>query len=324
MSHEIDETTGVPAIAYIGEKPWHGLGSELAEGATIEEWRVAAGLNWKVIPSTVEYKVLGIQNSYNDRKVLFRNDTSAPLSVVSKDYNIVQPDDILYFFEKLVRGAGFSLQTAGSLHGGRVIWAQANVGPEVKIMDDTVAPRLLLSTSFDSTVPTIAKFVAERVVCANTIAIALGEKGRKQVRISHASKFVAADVRAQLDLAASAFEAFVQKATKLANTHFDDAGMDAYLLKLLTPMLPADTATFIELEAKVRKSRTYKNIISLFNGGQIGTGQDAIRGSAYGALNAVTQYIDHEKGRNQSSRLSDAWFGMGGQLKERALELLAA
>jgi phage/plasmid-like protein (TIGR03299 family) len=192
------------------------------------------------------------------------------------------------------------------------------MGEDFGIMDDTIAPYLMLSTSYDMSTPTIAKLVATRVVCRNTIQIALDEAGRRQIRIPHSTEFRSEDVRAGLEISLNEFEAFKQKALGLSKQSFSMDEMDKYLLKLLQP-------TEGEIDGdQIRRSKAYKNILSLFNGNQIGGDQEAVKNTAWGALNAVTQYIDHEKGRNQSARLMDAWFLTGAKFKERALELLAA
>lgn len=106
MSHMIDETTGAAAIAYVGEKPWHGLGAELQPGEDIETWRRAAGLDWAVHESPVMYRN-GELRSWDDRKVLFRSDTGAPLSVMGKGFNVVQPADVLDLYGEIAKAGRF-------------------------------------------------------------------------------------------------------------------------------------------------------------------------------------------------------------------------
>jgi len=316
----IDETAGFPAIAYVGDTPWHGLGQKLTPDADIITWTKSAGLDWNAERTPVEYTLPGddIPQFMDSRHVLYRSDTKAALSIVSDSYKLVQPAQIMDFFRELTEQSDATMETAGSLHSGRVIWALARVGENLAIKDDLVAPYILLSTSYDQTSPTIAKLVATRVVCNNTIQVAMREGGDRQVRIPHSTDFRTTDIRAGLDISLSEFEAFRQKALKLADKPFTQSDMDKYLITLLQP-------TEGEVDGDViRKSKAYGKIIDLFNGGQLGAEQDASKGTAWGALNSVTQFIDHVKGNNQSNRLSEAWFGGGMNLKTRALELLAA
>lgn len=318
MAHEIDLTTGIPAIAYVGETPWHGLGQELQPDASIEVWTQAAGLNWEVDRAPVEFAINDQMVQMPSRNVLYRNDTHAALSVVSDSYKVVQPAQIMDFFRELTAQSNAQMETAGSLQDGKVIWALARMGDDFLVKDDAIAPYLMLSTSYDMSTPTIAKLVATRVVCRNTIQIALDESGKRQVRIPHSTEFRAEDVRAGLDISLSEFEAFKQRALNLSAMSFNLSDMDKYLLELLQPSVG-------EIDGdKIRKSKTYGKIMELFKGQQLGGEQDAVDLSAWGALNAVTEYIDHHKGRNQSSRLMDAWFFEGAKFKERALNLLAA
>ena len=316
MSHEIDTSTGLPAIAYVGDEPWHGLGQKLLPGATIEEWTAAAGLNWGVDRAEVKFQIGDIQSAMPSRNVLYRTDTQSPLSVVSDTYKVVQPAQIMDFFREVTSKTDAQLETAGSLFAGRVIWALARLGDDLKIKDDTIAPFLMLSTSYDMSTPTIAKLVATRVVCNNTIQMALNEAGKRQIRIPHSTEFRADEVRAGLEISLDAFDLFKQQALTLASTSFAKTDMDRFLLKLLQPASG-------EIDGDViRKSKGYSSIMGLFEGDQLGAEQDASKNTAWGALNAVTQFIDHVKGRNQSARLMDAWFSTGGKFKERALELL--
>lgn len=86
MPHDIDHSTGVPAIAYVGEKPWHGLGKQLPEGQPIETWLKAAGLDWALKRLPVQYLVDGTHRTMENKFVLARSDTHEALSVVSGDY----------------------------------------------------------------------------------------------------------------------------------------------------------------------------------------------------------------------------------------------
>ena len=98
MSHEIDLSTGLPAIAYVGERPWHELGEKLPEGQSIEVWLKAARLEWELRRLPVQYLVDGKLRTMDDRFGLVRSDTHAALSVVSGDYQIVQPKEVLEFY----------------------------------------------------------------------------------------------------------------------------------------------------------------------------------------------------------------------------------
>lgn len=130
MAHEITiHANGVAEMAYVGVTPWHGLGQILMPDSTIEEWRIAAGLNWTIERSPVKF-MNGTLHDWNEHQVLYRSDTNAPLSIVSNRYHIVQPEAVLEFFRDLVADAGFQIETAGTLKGGKRIWALARIQRE--------------------------------------------------------------------------------------------------------------------------------------------------------------------------------------------------
>lgn len=323
MAHEIDTTTGMAAMAYIAgsAKPWHGLGQTVDPNASVDEWRKAAGIEWEAKRATVQFEndVAGELQTFGDKHVLYRSDTGRPLSVVGKDYKTVQPGQILGFFSELAEAGSFSIETVGALKEGRRIWALARVGENARIMDDEVAPYLLLATSYDGSMATIAKFTTVRVVCNNTLQASLqNNAGKKQVSIPHSAVFNPQLVRQDLGIAMTSWEEFQMKAGMMARRKLTDAEMDAYLQELLAEFIPYGQTYDPN---KVAASKGYQRIVSLFKGGQIGTGQDAINGTMWGLLNATTQYVDHEKGRMNDNRLNAAWFGPGAQIKDKAYEL---
>lgn len=322
MAHELDETTGRAAMAYaVGSAvPWHGLGQTIDPKATPEEWQRAAGIEWEAKRTPVVFN--NIKDEYQewkDKHVLYRSDTGMPLSVVSDDYQIVQPAHVMGFFGTLAEQGGFQIETVGAIREGRRIWALARVGENAKIMDDAVAPYLLLATSYDASMATVAKFTTVRCVCNNTLQAALkNNAGKKQVSIPHSALFKPEQVRAELGIALNSWEEFKLKAGAMAKTKITDKVMDDYLQELLEPFIPYGTTYNPE---KVRASKGYQRITQLFHGGQLGTGQEAINGTVWGLVQAVGQYVDHEKGRLQDNRLDAAWFGPGAKIKDAAWEL---
>lgn len=250
--------------------------------------------------------------------MLHRSDTGRPLSVVSADYKIVQPLEIIDFFKDLTTSSGFQIETMGALKEGRRIWALARVGENAKIMDDEVAPYLMLATSYDGSMATIAKFTSVRIVCNNTLQASLrSSAGKRYVTVPHSAIFNAESVRAELGIALNSWELFKFQANRMAKRTLLPAGADEFLIELfqsVTPMKAIDPET-------VRKSKGYNRIMQLFNGDQRGSCMDAMNFTLWGMVNAVTEYVDHEQGRSQDNRLEQAWFGTGAKLKELAFEV---
>ena len=335
MAHMIDTTTGRAAMAYTGQTPWHGLGQALTPGADVDTWTRQAGLGYTVLESPVQYSTPATTElqSWPARKVLHRSDTGAPLAVVSDSYHVVQPAEVMDFFRKLVDLGGFQLETAGALSDGRRVWALASVGDAAPVVDrDLVRPYLLLGTSYDGTMATVAKFTAIRVVCNNTITAAVGGyaggrviKGesetttgylRSAVRVLHSERFDADAVRLQLGIVAGAWESFLVQSRQLAGVPMDTLQADEFLAELLAPY---------HTSAKpLQDSKAYRRALELFHGQAIGADLPGVAGTRWAMLNAITQLVDHERGRSNNTRMESAWFGAGAALKARAAELLAA
>ena len=186
MSHLIER------MAYVGETPWHSLGTQLPARQPIDVWAENAGMNWLILEAPVQYRPFAGQGeaplqTVDEQKVLYRSDTQAALSVVGGRYKIVQPREVLEFYRDLADAGGYELETAGVLKGGRKLWALARTGHSAQLVGrDTVDGYLLLATSCDGTLATVAMPTSVRVVCNNTLSVAL--KGAVQcVRVPHST-----------------------------------------------------------------------------------------------------------------------------------------
>jgi len=346
MAHMIDTTTGAAAIAYVGATPWHGLGHQLSAGASIETWRREACLDYDVARAPVQFERILFDKVMDDidvptqmtkmrgRDVLYRTDTGAALSVVSKDYKVVQPGEVLDFFAKLAEIGGFDLETAGALSDGKRIWALAKVNDGAPVIgQDVVRPYVLLATSYDGTLATTAKLTSVRVVCNNTLTMSVGgaEMGQNgfrrakdesdtegravssMVRIPHSKDFDAEQVRLDLGIVANVFERWLVEAKIMAERELTEAQARNFAAKLLAPTHAAPT--------DVKESKGFQRIMDLFDGKLIG---DELTGgyNRWRMLQCVTEDIDHLRGRSPNTRLSSAWFGAGEGIKNRAFALL--
>ena len=169
--------------------PWHGLGNQLSEGEPLEVWLREAGMEWRILRGAVHYPAGSGLQDFADHKVLYRSDNLQPLSVVSKRYQVVQPREVLEFYRDLVEVGGFELDTAGVLKGGRKLWALAKTGQEAVLRGgDRVKAYLLLATACDGTLATTAQFTSVRVVCNNTLQMAVGDS-TGAVKVPHSTRF---------------------------------------------------------------------------------------------------------------------------------------
>lgn len=301
---------GYAEMAYVGEKPWHGLGQKLEAGRSIDEWKVAAGMDWEAKRSRVRF---GDGQLFDEHHVIFRSDTKSPLAIVGRKFKLVQPGEVLEFFRDLTAGNGYELNTAGTLFDGRRFWALARVTDDAVVVgQDQVKAHLLLATAIDGSMKTIGKFVAERVVCQNTLSIALREGG-SSFAVSHRSDFDAAAVKQQLGIATGSFREFMAETRRLASKPVTAQQAEQFIGEVLTE------SRFVSAQ-DVAGSAAFKKIRELFvDGTAIGSDLDGSDGTLWGLLNGVTEYVDHHaKGKTPSHRLDSALFGRGDDLKTLA------
>jgi phage/plasmid-like protein (TIGR03299 family) len=309
MAHLIEN------MAFVRETPWHGLGNRLPDKQPLEVWLEAAGMDWEIKTTDVLFRV-GMGNNFNvhpnpDAKVLYRSDTLKALSVVSPRYKVVQPKEILEFYRDLVSIGGFELETAGVLKDGKKLWALAKTGEETVLKGgDRVKGYLLLATSCDGTLATTAQFTSVRVVCNNTLQIATDDRVGA-IKVPHSTKFDPMAVKQALGVGASAWEAFEEKAQVLAGRKVNRMDVTKYIIDVL-----GDRNAPI---AEQPNEKALKTVVDLFAGKGKGSNLASSEGTAWGLVNAVTEYVDHHRrARSQDYRLDSAWFGQGAGIKEKA------
>lgn len=317
---------GVAEMAYVGQKPWHSLGQELERGAPIEKWQVAAGMDWTVQRSKVRYATerggAGLRE-WADREVLMRSDTKDPVGLVSDGFKIVQPKAVLEFFRDLTVSAGYEMSTAGTLRGGSRFWGLASLKVEDRIVgNDVVKGNLLLATAVDGSMKTKVANVATRVVCENTLRIALGEHS-DGIEVSHRSVFDEKKVKAKLGIAVDSFAKFITEARALAARRVGKAEAELLIGRVVENN---DDDEPIDIKT-VADKRAFQRIMDLYEYSGPGCNLPGVKGTAWGLLNAVTRYVDHDRstrGDVASNRLNSAWFGSGNDMKARAYDATLA
>lgn len=319
MAHLIDMTGGRANMAYAGATPWHGLGSQLSHGASIDQWRVEAGLNWNAGRSIVRFEAPGLPGfCTGESEVLYRDDTFQQLGIVSERYQIVQPGEVLEFFRDIVGTGGLELETAGSLDNGRKVWAMARTGDSMAIKgQDRVEGYLLLSTSFDGSMATKAQFTSVRVVCNNTLSIATASS-KGAVVVPHSSSFDARGAKVELGLIHGAWGQFEDQANALADRRLTNGEAMNLLLSIMEPAAAVKLAKGETIELSTKRRNQITSVFELFQGRGMGSALVSSAGTAWGMVNAVTQYIDHDAGNNVNNRFRSGQFGPGAAMKQEA------
>ena len=344
MAHQLEQ------MAYVGETPWHGLGNQLSQNQPIEVWAQQAGMDWRIESSNVSYMAQNERGQsiimpYEEQRVLYRSDTHVPLSVVSQRYQEVQPKQILEFYRDLTEQSGFELETAGVLKGGKKFWALARTGQTSALKGKDVSNGyILLATACDGTLATTAQFTSIRVVCNNTLAIAL--KGQNSsagvVKVPHSTKFDAEKIKQQLGISVRAWEDHMYEMKQLSQRKVTQTEAAAYFdavfnnTSLSVPEQEDGIIQFYRNVAMQAQSnnpatkadnktepngRAMSKVMTMFNGQGRGAELSSAKDTAYGLLCSITEFADHERrAMSQDHRLDSAWFGAGAGLKQRGLE----
>ena len=337
MAHLIDN------MAYVGQTPWHGLGNQLTQNQPIEVWAQQAGMDWRIESSNVSYMAQNergqsIIMSYEEQRVLYRSDTHAPLSVISQRYQEVQPKQILEFYRDLTEQSGFELETAGVLKGGKKFWALARTGQSTALKGKDVSNGyILLATACDGSLATTAQFTNIRVVCNNTLAIALrGQSGSAGVvKVPHSTKFDADKVKQQLGVSVRAWDEHMYEMKQLSQRKVTQGEAAAFFDAVFnnTSMSVTDQEENIiqfyrnvanpnpTKEKSEPNGRAMSKAMIMFNGQGRGATLSSAKDTAYGLLCSITEFADHERrAMSTDHRLDSAWFGAGANLKQRGLE----
>ncbi|MCO8057339.1 DUF932 domain-containing protein [Acinetobacter towneri] len=337
MAHQIEQ------MAYVGQTPWHGLGNHLTQNQPIEIWAQQAGMDWRIESSDVSYMAQNERGQsiimpYEEQRVLYRSDTHAPLSVVSQRYQEVQPKEILEFYRDLTEQSGFELETAGVLKGGKKFWALARTGQSTALKGKDVSNGyILLATACDGTLATTAQFTNIRVVCNNTLAIALRGQSSSAgvVKVPHSTKFDADKVKQQLGISVRAWDEHMYEMKQLTQRKVTQGEAAAYFDAVFnnTSLSIADQEENIiqfyrniatpnpAKEKSEPNGRAMTKVMDMFNGQGRGAELSSAKDTAYGLLCSITEFADHERrAMSTDHRLDSAWFGAGAALKQRGLE----
>lgn len=164
----------VESMFYVRKAPWHGLGTMVMEAPTSAEALSLAGLDWKVVQKEL---VTDDGTPVPGFKANLRETDNQVLGVVTDRYKVVQNEDAFAFTDSLL-GEGVTYETAGSLQNGRRTWMLAKLPTKYIISGDEITPYLVFMNSHDGTGAIKAAMTPIRVVCQNTLNLALSTAKR--------------------------------------------------------------------------------------------------------------------------------------------------
>lgn len=316
----------IDTMCYVGATPWHGEGVYVGEEAILSDVaRVKSGLTWRankkrVFAATGSKSEGGKLIEVPDMFAVVRDSDNAILGTVGNTFKILQPEDSFSLLDSLVTSGEVRYHTAGSLRGGRIIWLLAKIGSFEVVPGDVIDKYLALFNAFDGSMMLRIIDTDVRVVCANTMEAALSEAKGKGIAVKHTKNMEqrVQDARMALEVVQASMAKEQELFRAMAKTKFSDASFEGFALDLI----PNPTGAKAVL-TKAENQRT--KLKELF---EAGIGQDipGVRGTAWAAMNAVTEYANfHRPTRGddqQAKRFESTMFGASKQLIAKAQDIL--
>lgn len=324
MAHNIN--------TYVGrEAAWHQLGTVTGKYNTWAEILAHGGLDFSVFKSQLRDNLNRPVEAWGvfrwDAKDKLARDPSKSvfLGAVGEDYQCMNHASGFEIIDDLMRTSnGAHYETAGVLGKGEVVWGLADLGLAARVGDDVQQGYLLFSTSHDGSHSYTFRICMERVVCENTLNIALGEKSKAVFKIRHTknAKAKVTEVHEALRLLSDDVKRIEDKLNFLAKRKMNREAFTSIMDRLFPKIRKEEVGEMLEVSS-TRRDNILADVLKLYelNDGNAFPEQ---RGTSYNLLNAITNYVDHERSSkgNGNGRAESALFGSGDKLKVNALDYI--
>lgn len=305
----------VETMFYVREKPWHGLGTRVMTAPTSEEALELAGLNWKVVQEPV---YTGENELIEGYKANVRDSDRKVLGVVTNRYRVIQNSDAFSFTDALL-GEGVRYETAGSLMGGRKVWLLARLPHEYIITGERISPYIMFCNIYDGSGAVKAAVTPVRVVCNNTLNLALSTAKRSWSMIHTGNiQEKLEEAKDTLFRAEEYMDSLGQEIEKLRMKKITDKQVMDYI-EVLLPIEDGSTPQKVKNISRLREDMKmrYFDAPDLKNVGK----------NAYRWINAVSDFATHSTPLRKTSNYKENVFARtmdGNPLIDRAYQLVKA
>ncbi len=305
MAHEVE------SMFYVREVPWHGLGINVEVAPDSAAALKLSGLDWNVLRKPVQVNGKDVEDYFAN----VRDFDDKVLGIVGKDYRIVQNREAFAFTDMLLGQEGIRYESAGSLKGGKRIWMLARMDSR-EILGDEVVPYLLFTNGHDGRHAVRVAVTPIRVVCQNTLNLALRKAerswatihiGRLEDKLQEASRTLRLTTRYVSELG--------QAAEMLLKTRVNDERLEE-LIEMVLP-LPKDGR---------RHNRVYELRQELLTRYHNAPDLERFRGTGWGFVSAVSDLVGHSNPKRETPTFKENRFSRvtGGSAElDRAVRLLA-
>ena len=305
----------VESMFYVRETPWHGLGTKVLEAPASKDALQLAGLNWRVMQEPIYTAMEELVDGY---KANVRDSDRKVLGVVTDRYRVIQNDEAFAFTDGLL-GEGVKYETAGSLQGGRKVWLLAHMPHEYMISGERISPYLLFSNTHDGSGAIKVALTPIRVVCQNTLNLALAGAKRSWSMIH------TGDIREKMQEA--------KDTLFLAEKYMDELGkeFEALRMKKLTDkqvmeyieiLLPVEDGSTPQQEKNMKRLREDMKI-RYFDAPDL----QSVGKNAYRFVNAVSDFATHAEPLRRTANYKENLFSRtvdGNPMIDKAYRMVSA
>ena len=310
MAHELEMIDGKAQMAYVGELPWHGLGTLVERELTPDQFQKVAGLDWSVEKQPL---VTATGVPIKNKEALVRTSDNSVLDVVGTGWNPVQNSEAFEFFHEYCMSGDMEMHTAGSLKDGQMVWALAKTKESFELFKGDVTDNYFLFTNPHQFGKAInIRMTPIRVVCNNTLTLSLSQNADRMVTVNHRKAFDPAEVKEQMGIAREKMEQYKSMAAFLGSKKATGENVIQYFNEVFGA--PAKEKVEGVLPFTSRNSKlAFENL-------NVQPGAEFAQGTWWTAFNSVTNMTDHLQGRSNDGRLQSAWYGRNRKVKLNALD----
>lgn len=327
---QVDEFTTSFAFAGSRDAVYHGLGVEVPGNLSPREMQQAASLDWQVVRQPM-YRQLGLEADGTtpilelaDQYALARDVDNRVMDYIPTGWNPVQNDEAFDFFNEVVQAGDMQMTTAGSLRGGQIVFAMAKVNEGFELPgNDRIDGYLLFSNPHVYGAAVNIRFTPTRAINGSSLVVALRGTAGNFVKANHRSLFDSKKVSRALAFHRDTMARYQEQAFLLASKRYTDE--DA--LEFFKLVFPAGGDKGKKGELSIPGKRALA-ILDTYPGAGLS------HGTLWQLFNAALYYVDFESGRKpkdasgiipaRDTRLQSAWFGLGANIKAKALETALA
>lgn len=304
----------IETMAYAGQSPWGDIGTQVSNDLSPQQIMEKADLNWSVdkVKTYADYNGEKIPTGL---EALVRSSDNKILTQVGKNWEPCQNETAFEFFNEYCLEGGMDMESAGSLKGGKMVWALAKIKESFDVVKgDQVDSYLLFSNPHEYGKSIDVRFTPIRVTCMNTLAMAIKGSAVNGMKVNHRKAFDPQIVKETMGIAHEKFEQYKEVAKFLSKKRFDAQSLIQYYNEVFPRTYKGKDEVIVSAYDDLTT-----NGQKAFDVLQSQPGANFAQGSWWQALNSVTYLTDHVMGREADSRMTSSWFGANANRKAVAV-----